>query len=280
MQNKQIQQLLRNPRIHFGSTVLVLLILAAIFGPYISPFAADDVDLSMRLSPPSWQHPLGCDLHGRDVLSALLVGARVSLYIALLSVLLSTCLGITAGLLSGYFKGFIDMFLMRTVDILMAFPGILLAMSLSSLMGPNLHNLIICISATGWTSTARIVRGQVLSISQREYILASKAIGASTPRTLIYHVLPALMTPLLVSVTFSISGVILIEASLSFLGFGAGGDVPSWGNLLNQGRSVLSEAWHLSFFPGLTILFVVLAFNFIGDALRDSFDPRNKGAKG
>jgi peptide/nickel transport system permease protein len=264
----------KDSRIIFSFSIISIFIFSAIFGPLLLSQGIQEGDLSLKLCTPYPQHPFGCDLHGQDVLTEMILGSRISLYIAFFTVLLSTTIGIAAGLVSGFYKGFLDMFIMRFVDILMAFPGILLALSLSSLLGPSLHNLIISITATGWTSTARLVRGQVLSLSEREYVVAAKAIGASSFRTLVLHILPSLTTPLLVSTSFSLSGVILVEASLSFLGLGAQGETPSWGALLNQGRSALSEAPHLSIFPGTAILLVVLAFNFLGDALRDHLDPK------
>ncbi|MBP6218059.1 MAG: ABC transporter permease [Oligoflexales bacterium] len=266
----------KDPRMICGLIVLIFTLSAALVGPFLFEDPAHSADLSLRLLTPSRDHPLGCDLYGKDLLSSMLYGARVSLLIAFLTVLLSSTIGILAGLVSGFFGSKIDSLIMRVVDIMMAFPGLLLAMSLTALMGPSLQNIVLSMVATGWTSTARLVRGQVLSLKHREFILASKALGASPLRTLFRHILPSLLSPLLVHSTFSISGVILMEAGLSFLGFGTSIETDSWGALLNQGKSVLSEAPHLSIFPGLAIFTLVLAFNFIGDALRDLSDPRNR----
>jgi len=265
---------MRSPRIVVGLMILGVMITAALFAEVLTPYTPEDVDLSLRIAPPSWEHIFGCDLNGGDVYTSILLGARTSLYISFLTVLLSVTLGIFIGLVSGYFRGPIDTIFMRLVDILMAFPGILLAMSLAALMGPNIHNVILAIAATGWTGTARLVRGQVLSISEREYVLACKAIGASHKRTLLKHILPATWSPIIVQSTFSLSGVILVEASLSFLGLGAQDGPPSWGALLNDGRTVLTEAPHLSIIPGLCIALIVFALNFMGDELRDILDPR------
>lgn len=262
------------PRVWFGVTILLLAILTALFAPYIAPYSTDEMDLSLRLAGPSIAHPFGCDLNGRDVLTVMFHGARISLYIAFLTVLLSMTVGMGIGLLSGYKLGWIDTIFMRSVDIVMAVPGILVAMVLSALLGSSANNIILAIAATGWTSSARLVRGQVLSLREREFVTASRALGASDVRLVVKHISPQILTPLVVHGTFSLSGVIIVEASLSFLGLGAQDGPPTWGALLGQGRTVLTEAPHLSIVPGLAIMLVVLALNFLGDALRDVLDPR------
>ncbi|MEZ4744389.1 MAG: ABC transporter permease [Bdellovibrionota bacterium] len=273
---KILKKTLRSPRIAMGLFIVLLFSVAAIFAEQLAPYPPAQMDLSLRIAPPNIQHLFGCDLNGADVLTSILYGARTSLYISFLTVFLSVTVGIFVGLIAGYFKGAVDTIFMRLVDILMAFPGILLAMSLAALMGPNIHNVILAIAATGWTGTARLVRGQVLSISQREFVVACKAVGAGHTRTLMHHILPATWSPIIIQSTFSLSGVILVEASLSFLGLGAQDGPPSWGALLNEGRTVLTEAPHLSIIPGLCIAILVLALNFVGDALRDILDPKEE----
>ncbi len=265
---------IKNIRFYFSSCVILIFVGVAIFAPILSFYDPEMIDLNQRLSTPTWSHPFGCDIYGRDLLTLTMLGARQTLIIVLSTVSLSTVIGLIAGIIAGYFRGFLDTAIMRFVDILMAFPGILLAMSLASFLGPSLNNVILSISATGWTSTARLVRGQVLSIREREHIAAARALGLQSPRILFRHVLPFLWSPLLVSTTFSLSGVLLIEASLSFLGLGANTSIPTWGGLLFQGRTVLEEAPFLSLIPGVLIATVIFSFNFIGDALRDRFDPR------
>ncbi len=271
---KAFKMLIKNPRVWFGLGVLGFAVFVALAAPYIAPFDPEDMDdITKRLLPPSADHLFGNDLTGGDVLTSIIYGTRTSLYIGFLTVLLSMTLGVSIGLLAGYRKGAIDMLLMRFVDLLMAFPGILLAMALAALMGPNLHNVVFAIAATGWTSSARLVRGQVLSLTEREYVTASKALGASGWRIVLLHIFPGTLSPLMVLATFSLSGVIIIEASLSFLGLGAQDGAPSWGAILSQGRTQLVEAPHLSIAPGIAIFLLVLALNFLGDALRDALDP-------
>jgi peptide/nickel transport system permease protein len=235
------------------------------------------MDITLRNLPPSSEHWLGCDLNGRDIVTSMLYGARISLYIAFLTVVLSTTFGLFIGLISGYKLGWIDTILMRSVDIVMAVPGILVAMVLAGLMGSSVNNIAFAIAATGWTSSARIVRGQVLTVREREYVQASRALGARDWRLIFKHILPATLTPLIVHGTFSLSGVIIVESSLSFLGLGAQEGSPTWGALLGQGRTVLTEAPHLSIAPGIAIMLIVLALNFVGDASRDILDPKQAG---
>lgn len=265
----------RNPRIWFGLAILPLVGGMALLAPWLAPSSPDDMDIALRLLPPSAEHLLGMDLNGGSVLTAMLYGARTSLYVGFLTVLLSLTIGVSVGLIAGYNRGFLDTLLMRLVDLVMAFPGILLAMALAALMGPSLHNVVFAIAATGWTSSARLIRGQVLSIREREFVTASRALGATNSRLMWRHIFPATLSPLIVHATFSLSGVIIVEASLSFLGLGAQDGAPSWGAILGQGRTVLTEAPHLSVIPGVAIMLVVLALNFVGDALRDILDPRD-----
>lgn len=265
---------LRNPRIWFGMAILPAFVGMALLAPWLAPSAQDEMDVALRLLPPSAEHLLGMDINGGSVLTSMLYGARTSLYVGFLTVLLSVTIGVSVGLVAGYSRGLVDTLLMRLVDLIMAFPGILLAMALAALMGPSLHNVVFAIAATGWTSSARLIRGQVLSIREREFVTASRALGATTARIIWKHVFPATLSPLIVHATFSLSGVIIVEASLSFLGLGAQDGAPSWGAILGQGRSVLTEAPHLSVIPGVAIMLIVLALNFVGDALRDILDPR------
>jgi peptide/nickel transport system permease protein len=211
---------------------------------------------------------------GRDLFDSLIFGAKTTLFIAISTVMLTSLLGTAIGLLAGYFQGFIDTLIMRAVDITLAFPGFLLNLALASLLGPSVNNIIFAIAATGWASFARLVRGQVLTLKQREYITAARMLGASHSRIIFRHILPAILSVIIVTTAFSLSTVILVEASISFLGLGAPDSAPTWGSLLNQGRKVLFEAPILSIMPGLMIMLTVLSFNFIGDALRDRFDPR------
>lgn len=269
----RLQRAIRDPRIVFGVFTLCSLITLALAAPFIAPQGMEE-DLTLRLCRPSAEHWLGCDINGGDVFTAMLFGARTSLYVGFLTVALSVTLGVVIGLVAGYKRGVWDTLLMRTVDLLMAFPGILLAMALAAVLGPSLHNVVLSIAATGWTSSARLIRGQVLSLAERDFVTAIKALGGSDYRILFRHILPSTLSPLVVHATFSLSGVILIEASLSFLGLGAADGAPTWGAILGMGRSVLLDAPHLSLAPGFAIMLTVLALNFTGDALRDLLDPR------
>jgi peptide/nickel transport system permease protein len=278
-QSERLSFLATNPRFIMGLLVIATLIFMAIFAPYISPYDLEQSDFMDRLCSPSSEHWLGCDINGNDILTVMIYGARSSLYVGFLTVLLSLILGVSIGLISGYFRGMIDLVLMRIVDVFMAFPGILLAMAISSLLGPSLNTVILAIAATGWTSAARIVRGQVLSIREREHVLAARAIGVSHLKIMIRHILPLTLSPLLVHATFSLSGVIIVEAGLSFLGLGAqGSETMTWGGLLGQGSEIqLDQAPYITIVPGLAIFILVMGLNFLGDALRDAFDEKAIG---
>ena len=263
-----------NPRLVFGLSVISMVVAASLLAPWLAPSSPEEIDITRRMASPSALDLFGRDLTGGSVLTAMLYGGRTSLYIAIVTVFLSVTIGSWVGLIAGYKRGWIDSILMRAVDLLMAFPGILLAMALAAMLGPSRHNVILAIAATGWTSAARLMRAQTLSIREREYVTASRALGAKDFRLLWRHIFPATLSPLLVHATFSLSGVIVVEASLSFLGLGAQDGPPTWGALLSQGRTVLLEAPHLSIIPGSAIALLVLSLNFVGDALRDLLDPR------
>jgi len=264
----------RSPRLVFGLTVLTLFLCAATLAPWLAPTLPSDMDITLRLTPPNAHDWLGRDINGASVLTAMLYGSRTSLYISALTVALSVGIGTWLGLLAGFKRGWVDGLIMRTVDLLMAFPGILLAMALAALMGPSRNNVVLAIAATGWTSTARLIRGQTLTLKEREFVTASTALGATNQRLIWQHIVPGTLATLLVHATFSLAGVIIVEASLSFLGLGAQDGAPTWGAILGQGRGVLVEAPYLSLIPGLAIALLVLALNFLGDALRDHLSPR------
>lgn len=273
----KFQELLRNPRFIFGISIVSFFLLCGILAPVLSPHDLEEADFMDRLCKPSAEHWLGCDVFGADVLTIMLYGAQTSLYVGFLTVVLSLTVGISLGLVSGFFGGWIDTLVMRIVDIFMAFPGILLAMSLTALMGPSLSTIVFAIAATGWTSAARIVRGQVLSLREREFVLAARAIGAPKWSLMFRHILPQTWSPLIVHATFSLSGVIIIEAGLSYLGLGAQDGALTWGGLLGQGSEImLNKAPHITLVPGIAIFMLVIALNFIGDAMRDTFDPKQQ----
>jgi peptide/nickel transport system permease protein len=271
---KTFRRLLRNFAFTSGLLLTVALVVVALAAPLLSPFDPDAQDTSRRLEAPSHQHLLGLDDLGRDVLSRILWGARVSLRVGFSVVLLASLIGISLGAISGYFGGIVDTAIMRITDILLAFPGILLAIALVAVLGPSLNNVILALATIGWVSYARLVRGQVLKVREMEYITAAKALGARSPRVIVLHVLPNVMNPVIVMATLGLAGAILAEAALSFLGLGVQPPTPSWGAMLTAGRRYLGLANHLAIFPGAAIMLAVMGLNFLGDGLIDALDPK------
>lgn len=250
--------------------------LPALLAPWLAPYDPLALDLTGSLAPPELAHPLGRDEQGADILSRLLHGARISLAVGLITVSITASVGISVGLLAGYAGGGVEQVAMRLVDVLLAFPGLLLAIALVAVLGPGLGNVIIALSALGWTGFARLVRGQVLAVKALDYVQAAHGLGAGHVRLMAVHILPNVMAPALVQASFAIAAAILSEASLSFLGLGVPAGTPSWGAMLAEGRYVLSEAPYVSIFPGLAIMGVVLGFNLLGDALADWLDPKRR----
>jgi len=248
----------------------------ALLAPWLAPHDPDAVELVRSLAPPGVGGVLGRDELGADILSRLLYGARISLSVGLSAVAASALAGVVMGLAAGYAGGWLDVLLMRLVDVFLAFPGLLLAIALVAVLGPGLGNVIIALSALGWTGFARLARGQVLAVREQEHVLAAQALGAGTARVMFRHILPNILAPVLVQASFAIAGAILAEASLSFLGLGAPPGTPSWGAMLAEGKHVLIEAPHVSVPPGLAIAAVVLGFNLLGDALNDRLDPKRR----
>ena len=253
-------------------------VLPALIAPWLAPHDPFALDLSGALAPPEAAHPLGRDEQGADILSRLLFGARISLIVGVATVILSAGVGIAIGLLAGYHGGWVEEAAMRGVDVLLAFPGLLLAIALVAMLEPGVGNVVIALSALGWTGFARLVRGQVLTVKALEYVQAARALGAGPGRLMLRHILPNVMAPVLVQASFAVAGAVLAEASLSFLGLGVPPGTPSWGAMLAEGRYVLMDAPHVSIFPGLAIMGVVLGFNLLGDALADWLDPKRKEA--
>ena len=257
-----------------GLLVVGVTVVAAIVGPWVVPYNPASQELPLRLAGPTWAHPFGLDELGRDVLARLLIGARISLLVGISVVSISSAVGIAIGAMAGYAGGWVDTLIGRLMDILLAFPGILLAIALVAVLGPSLVNVVIALVTIGWVSYARLVRGQVLKVRELEYVQAARAQGATSLRVLARHVVPATLSSVIVQATLGMAGAIIAEASLSFLGLGVQPPTPSWGTMLDAGRSHLFDAPHLTIFPGLAIAVLVLGFNFAGDALRDRFDPR------
>lgn len=275
-----LKRLARRRTALFGLGVVVTVLLAAAFAPWLTPFDPLEQDINQRLREPGWQtaegrvHVLGTDHLGRDILARVIFGSRIALVVGLSAVLISGVLGMAIGLVSGYFGGKVDDFFMRLADIQLAFPFILLAIAVIGVLGPSLRNIIIVIGVSSWVVYARVVRGEVLSIREREFVQAAIALGSRDGRVLVRHVLPNAFTPWLVVATLDMARVIVIESALSFLGLGVQPPTPTWGGMLADGRVYLSTAWWLATFPGLAILVTVLGINLLGDGLRDTLDPR------
>jgi peptide/nickel transport system permease protein len=260
--------------IRVGAFIVLLAVVAAVAAPWIAPYDPSNQQLPLRLERPSLGHPFGLDELGRDIFSRVLTGARISLLVGLTVVSISSVVGIFLGSIAGYFGGWIDDVIGRTIDVLLAFPGILLAIALVAVLGPSLRNVVMALSLIGWVGYARLVRGQVLKARELEFVQAARALGAGTPRILLHHVVPTTIPAVTVQATLGMAGAILAEASLSFLGLGVQPPAPSWGTMLNGGRLHLLDAPHLTVFPGAAIAVLVLGFNFLGDGLRDVLDPK------
>ncbi len=260
--------------IRVGAAIVLISVLAALLAPWVVPYDPASQNLALRLERPSVAHPFGLDELGRDILSRVLAGARISLFVGLTVVGISTLVGVLLGAIAGYFGGWLDDLVSRTVDVLLAFPGILLAIALVAVLGPNLRNVVMALSVIGWVGYARLVRGQVLKVRELEFVQAARALGAGTPRILFRHVVPTTLPAVMVQATLGMAGAILAEASLSFLGLGVQPPTPSWGTMLSGGRLHLLDAPHLTIFPGAAIAALVLGFNFLGDGLRDLLDPK------
>ncbi|AZR74471.1 peptide ABC transporter permease [Anoxybacter fermentans] len=270
------KRLLKNRAAVLGMVIIALIVFSAIFAPYIAPYDPIKQNILARYKPPSAKHLLGTDELGRDILSRIIYGARYSLLIGIISISLALIFGIILGVLAGYYGGLVDLLIMRVVDIMLAFPYILLAIAIVAILGPELRNAMIAISIVNIPKFARIIRSSVLSIKESEYVQAAKALGASDLRIIIKYLLPNSMAPLIVQSTLSIASAILSAAGLSFLGLGAQPPTPEWGAMLSDARSALQLAPWVVTFPGIAIMLNVLGFNLLGDGLRDALDPKLK----
>ncbi|WP_366204861.1 oligopeptide ABC transporter permease [Bacillus safensis] len=259
-----------------GSVILLVIIFSAIFAPVIAPYAPEHQDLLKRLQPPSAEHFMGTDKFGRDIFSRVLYGARVSLLVGFVSVVGAITIGTVVGAVAGYFKGFVDSLLMRFVDVVLSIPDIFLLITLVTIFKPGIDKLILIFALTGWTTTARLIRSEFLSLRTREFVLAARTIGTKNHVIIFSHILPNCIGPIIVSATLKVGSVILAESTLSYLGFGIQPPTASWGNMLQdaQNFSIMVQAWWYPLFPGLLILLTVLCFNFLGDGLRDALDPK------
>ncbi|EIJ81855.1 AppC [Bacillus methanolicus PB1] len=271
-----VRKFMKNKLAVAGAIFLFIVISAAILAPVIAPFSPEQQSLVDRLKPPSKEHLLGTDRFGRDLFTRLLYGARVSLLVGFASVLGSITFGTVVGAIAGYFGGWIDAVHMRFVDIVLSIPQIFLLITLVTIFKPGVDKLIIIFAMLGWTTTARLVRGEFLSLRSREFVLASKTIGTRAHKIIFSHILPNAMGPIIVSATLSVGSVILAESALSYIGLGIQPPTASWGNMLQDGQNItiLLNSWWYPLFPGLMILFTVLSFNFVGEGLRDALDPK------
>lgn len=274
VRNELLIKVWGHPNGRVGVIICGLLVLMALLAPLIAPYDPNYPDTANRLSPPSLKHPLGTDQLGRDILSRIIWGSRISLSIAFLAVFITSVIGLVVGLLSGYYGGKIDVILMRITDIFMAFPRLVLALAFASALGPGIYNVIIAISVVYWSFYARLIRGVVLQIRSELYIQAAKAVGASDLRIMFRHILPMVMAPLLVQSTLDIGGTILLASGLGFLGIGVQPPTPEWGVMVSEGRRFITQEWWVSTFPGLFILIATMGFNLLGDALRDVLDVK------
>jgi peptide/nickel transport system permease protein len=262
--------------LYAGIVILLVFAVAALLAPVIVPYETARQNLANDLLAYSSEHLLGTDKLGRDILSRLVYGARVSLMVGVATVTLSLAIGLIIGSLSGYCGGWVDQLLMRIVDVLMAFPGILLAIAFTAVLGPGLDHVILALCLIGWTGYARMVRGEILSLREREFVHAARALGCKPSRMILRHLVPNLLPPLVIQATFGLAAAIIAEGSLSFLGLGVEPPTPSWGAMLNEGRQFLLVAPHLTTYPGLAIMLTVFALNLVGDALQERLEPRGE----
>lgn len=258
-----------------GAAIVCVMFALALLAPILGgdPGA---IDIAARLQSPGIGHPLGTDDLGRDVLTRILYGARISLLVGFVAVGIATLIGILLGSLAGYYGGWIDSVIMRFVDVMLCFPSFFLILAVIAFLEPSIWNIMIIIGLTGWMGVARLVRAEFLSLRERDFVLAARALGASDGRVIFRHILPNALSPVLVSATLGVAGAILTESALSFLGIGVQPPTPSWGNMLIAGKQTLGTAWWLSAFPGLAILLTVLGYNLLGEGIRDALDPRLK----
>lgn len=271
-----MKKLAKNKAAIAGAIVVLVFFILAIFAPLIAPYDPTHIEMSKKLQPPSSEHWLGTDDKGRDILSRLLYGSRISLTVGILSTLLGAIIGVVMGIIAGYYGKWIDSLIMRICDVLLAFPGILLALAIVSILGPSTTNTIIAVAFFAIPTFARIVRGSTLSVKKLEYVDAIRAMGSHDMRIIFRHILPNITSPIIVQATLYIASAIITASALSFLGLGTQPPDPEWGTMLANGRSYIAQAPHLTLFPGLVILLVVVGFNLFGDGLRDALDPKSK----
>jgi len=276
----QFWRYFRRSRLAVGGMVVIpITFFIAGLASSLAPYDPGKTDVSFKLKPPSLQHYLGTDQLGRDVFSRMLYGSRISLSVGFVAVAISIFIGIIVGAAAGYYGRWVDALLMRFVDIMLCFPTFFLILTVVVLLSPSIFNIMVVIGITSWEGTARFVRAEFLTLRERDYVQAAKALGARNLRIIFRHILPNALAPVFVTATLGVASAILVEAGLSFLGFGVQPPAPSWGNILTEGRTYIFDAWWLTIFPGLAILITVLSFNLLGEGLRDALDPRLRGRR-
>ncbi|MCG7346467.1 ABC transporter permease subunit [Sporosarcina sp. ACRSL] len=270
------RRLRKNKAAVVGGVLILLFVLTGFIGPYLTSIDPNATQISNKLKPPSAEHWFGTDNYGRDIFTRIIHGMSITMKVGFFSVALGGVVGVFLGIISGYYGGKLDTFIMRIMDVLLAFPGILLALAIVSVLGGSLQNVIIAVGIFSVPAFARIVRGSTLSVRKLEYIDAVKALGATDGRIIFKHILPNVLSPIIVQLTLRIATAVLTASGLAFLGLGAKPPTPEWGAMLSEGRTYMREAPHLVLFPGVAIVIVVLAFNIFGDGLRDALDPKMK----
>jgi peptide/nickel transport system permease protein len=269
-----LERFFKNKMAVAGSIVVLLLFAVSLLAPWIAPYDPSTIDLKHVLAPPSFGHPLGTDQLGRDVLSRMIWGARISLKVGFVATGIAMLIGTILGAASGYYGRWVDATIMRFVDIMLCFPTFFLILAVIAILEPSIWNIMIVIGLTGWMGITRLVRADFISLKERDFVSAARVIGASDFRIIFVHILPNAMASVLVATTLGIAGAILTESALSFLGIGVQPPIPSWGNILTAGKDNIDIAWWLSLYPGLAILITVLGYNLLGEGIRDSLDPR------
>ncbi|MGB7816460.1 MAG: ABC transporter permease [Methylotenera sp.] len=275
MNHSLFKRALANPLSKAGFIIIVMVFSLAMLAPVISPYDPDNINVKAILLGPSWQHWMGTDGLGRDVLSRMLYGGRISLLVGLVAVGISTAIGILLGAIAGYYRGWVDTLIMRLVDVMLSIPSFFLILAVIAFLTPSIINVMIVIGLTSWMGVTRLVRAEFLSLSGREFVMASRTLGAKDARLIFTHLLPNSLTPIIVSSVLGVAGAVLMESGLSFLGLGVQAPQASWGNILTDGKDYIQFAWWLSLFPGLAILITVLGYNLLGEGLRDALDPRS-----
>lgn len=269
-----LRRILKNKIAVTGLLFIIFIFFIAMLAPLIVPYDPYKINVYKVLEPPSREHPFGTDELGRDVLSRIIYGARVSLKVGFIAMGIAIITGTLLGLTAGYYGGIIDTLIMRFVDVMLAFPTLFLILAVVAVLEPSIYIIMFVIGLTGWMDVARLVRAEVLSLKEREFVLAARAMGASSKTIIFRHILPNAIYPVIVAATFAVGGAVLIESGLSFLGLGIQPPEPSWGGILSVGKDYITVAWWMSFFPGVAIFLTVLSFNLLGEALRDALDPK------